>query len=1216
MSDHLTVKQKSALQRNLNISVTAGAGTGKTSILVERYLDIVLNENIDIKNILAITFTDKAAGEITERIIQRTEALLAANSSARFLQEKLVHLRRQLSYAYISTIHSFCRRILHENPLEAGLDPDFSVVNDLQMNLVIEDTMAQEMEAINAEQDQWIELFRNFGVETVKNMLRLAFEHRFEMEMVMQKYQEKSPDLLFNQLAKSFLLKVEQEIDSSHIEMIERLAKKLLSVSPAIADENEKARAVMETLTGFVQEDRSNKLAYWRIIFRIANLFTTEKSLPYKNVTNLGRNEVWNKQCREILLAISDHASPIARWQQENISMVPGVKDQRVLTNIVRFIQLYQRFLNRYNKNKSDRTLVDFDDLQLLLLRVLEKNEQFRKKISDQFKYIIIDEFQDTNWLQWKIISLLSDSGDISQSEKQNKYFIVGDPKQSIYGFRNADVRVFNYVKQQFAQEKGSTGYPGNIIFDQSYRFKNNLINFINFLFAHIMETSGDNEWEVNYQSIVTERKDREGGEIDFALIDNERNGSMNQEEFIASRIQDLVKNRGTKYGDIAILLRTRAHLSDLEEQLWNYNIPFRTVGGIGFYQRQEIYDLYYLIKFLINPDDDLALVGILRSPFVQISDETVALIAFCHQSQSYWQRLQLINEFYTNESESHPPIPSAREWDDQPGKVDKSDAVSGKDLIGRGTKGECIKESHSFQPIIANITSMDYHKISLFVKRAKRWLKRRERIGFSELLEEVYHESYYRATLSAQLNGEQLLANLDKIVKIAADYEKSGFMSISDFLQSLKKLINTQIKEGEAPTRIEDEETVKIITIHQSKGLEFPIVFVPYLEQKIEDKNRNIYFDQEWGIIVPVQNPAEVKKEDNEYYLYQLVGQKQKKKELAELKRLLYVGCTRAKDHLILTGNYKKNISPHTPLAWILQAFNRNADTLVQGDLYLNQDTRVFIWREYPGEPFEDPGRMDIYYNLKKIKQLANRLDQKKTVLSDFLQAIHDHPKGEIFSATQLVTFMRDRKQYFKRYHLGFFESDYDYLTVDRNEEDLILLKGKFFHKFFERYPDVNLESLFFEFEIFDQELIEELKKESEELAKKIRTSSCLSHVFSSADYKNEQVVTMSLSGDFLTGTLDRIFKQGDGIWQIIDYKTNNIGSSELKVTAEKYSLQMDVYALLLSAVFPEQVEYPVNIYFTKPDKLYKKIYSRDEIKIVRSSVKKIIDEIKKSYF
>lgn len=159
MISELTKKQQTALNHKQNTSVTAGAGTGKTLILVERYLDIVLNNEVDVQRVLAITFTDKAAGEMIERIRQRIEDYLSDSESI-FNRKKLIHLRHRLNYAYISTVHSFCMRILKENPIAADVDPDFSVTNDLQTNVLMEEAIEQEMAEINNEQSEWLDLFR------------------------------------------------------------------------------------------------------------------------------------------------------------------------------------------------------------------------------------------------------------------------------------------------------------------------------------------------------------------------------------------------------------------------------------------------------------------------------------------------------------------------------------------------------------------------------------------------------------------------------------------------------------------------------------------------------------------------------------------------------------------------------------------------------------------------------------------------------------------------------------------------------------------------------------------------------------------------------------------------------------------------------------------------------------------------------------------------
>jgi len=1151
--NELTQIQKQALTRDKNIVVTAGAGTGKTRVLVERYLDILINEDVDIKNVLAITFTNKAAAEMLERVAQKLDDRLSQIDNS-YQRKKITNLRNRLSSAYISTIHSFCMRLLKEFPIEAGLDPDFSQMNDIQSDLLIEEAIKVEMEVIDSEESQWIEMFRLYDFENIKKMMRFSLQHRYEMIEICRRYGEYSVEEIYKKLEKLYLNLVNSAFDEDYLQQIIILVESIFKNDQGNAQNSEKAKPILKALEDFIQTKQVRNSEFWNNLFKLTRIFTAEnKGTPYKNLSQLGTNEAWDKQTASFLLELSKVINPIYQWQETNPATPPDDIDRLVLTQMKNFYQLYQRLEQRYTNIKLDRALVDYDDLQLFVLKLLKENEEIRNKVANQFKYIMVDEFQDTNRLQWELISLL---GKINE----NKFFIVGDPKQSIYGFRNADVRVFNKVKEQLGGNEESTSNGKTIVFEESFRFTKNLCEFINYVFTGILKDSSDNKWEVGYEALHTKREDSRKGKVEFALLDESENGK-NQAEFITTKIHQFIQKDKYKYGDIAVLLRTRNHLTEVEENLRLTNIPFKTIGGIGFYQKQEIYDVYHIIRFLINPSDDLSLIGILRSPFANISDEALFFLAFTDREQPYWQKIQNCKE-------------------------------------------------------IKNLPKDDLQRLLIFKERANRWLNRRDRTELSGLLEEIFNDSYYRSTMSADINGDQILANLDKIIKNASDHEKGKNESLPEFAESLKRLINEQVQEGEAQVDLEDETTVKIMTIHQAKGLEFPVVFVPYLEQKLNTNLRdNYFFDEEFGLAGKVKKRYMFQNET--YYLLDLLSNNQRQKELAELKRLIYVGCTRARDSLVLSATTKGLKVPiDTPLAWLMEALDLSPDDLQEGESQLIHDAKCKILTGYESTISKDESQnILVRDSINKLRNTLNKISDK-TELPATLRTITDEPRGEIFSATQLMTFIQDREEYFKRYHLGFFEGDYNRLVSSNSEEDIFLLKGKIIHRYMENFPREDIENLLFKFDVYDEKLISEFKRELNEQIEIISKSKILADKLSTKESKNEISITMRLGTYFLTGTLDKIYRNESGIWEILDYKTNKISKDQVQQTTERYQTQIEVYALLLSGVFLEQDQFPVNLYFSNVDEIYQKIFNKKDLESVKKNFTSIIEEIKQLYY
>jgi ATP-dependent helicase/nuclease subunit A len=1146
----LTSQQKLALATDKNIAVTAGAGTGKTRILVERYIHILLTEEVDIKEVLAITFTDKAAAEMMERVANSIDEFLNSKSAG-INKAKLFQIKNRLNSAYISTIHAFCSRLLRENPIEAEVDPDFKIMNDFQNTLLQKESITEVLEIVNQNRDEWIELFRFFGLSNINNMLTFGLEHRFEIEKYKKEKGNLNPKILYDKLVEHYLETIKKAFDESLLNNIDSIIRSVPQSDFPNAKQHPKGAEAVTAIKKYSQSNLDvQSLEYWKNLFALADMFTTDKGKTYKDVRYLGTKKSWSDTSIQCLVELSEQMVPVFDWMLSNPSTPPGETDEKILIQLPKFYDLYNLVLQHYSQKKSELSSLDFEDMQIITLNLLQDNPDIRSKIAGQFKYIMVDEFQDTNLLQWEIISKLGNL-------KENKFFIVGDPKQSIYGFRNADVRLFNEVKEQFELITAGTNASSNITLSDSFRFKENVNTFINDTFGSILSGSNNNPWEVGYNTLVSGRSDKSGGEVEFALLPENETTDL-QAEFIANRIKQIVNETDYRYGEIAILLRTRNHLNEIEEQLRKSGIPFKTIGGIGFYQRQEIYDVYHLIQFLVNPQNDMALIGVLRSPFANISDEGLFFLAMERNKNSYWDILSEVDT-------------------------------------------------------VENLSSNDLKRLQLFRQRASRWIQRRDRIEFSELLQEIVHECLYQVSMLVDFNGEQLFANLKKIIRIAEENEKFGFTSLIDFAESLKQLINSTTREGEAQTDLEDETTVKVMTVHQAKGLQFPLVIHPYLEQQKNAFPSSCFIDEDWGL---VSNINSFLKENNSFYLIDLLKHKQQQKELAELKRLFYVACSRAKDHLILTSTFKENkTKPDTPLAWLMDALDISQQQIVDGNFQNIESDSFKIWRELPElEKSEKISRSKAISSIKILKKSNHDLSGN-TVLPYYLKKIFDYPKEEIFSATQLMTFIKDKKSYFNRYHLGFFEEDYERLITSEAEQDLAIIKGKVIHKYLELFPNVDLDNLLFDFEILNPDFRTELKKELLVFEQRLKESPFLFSILNAKEFKNEISITMKLGDSFLTGTIDKMFKNQNGLWQVVDYKTNKIGTRQIANTAESYRTQIEVYALLLSSIFPEQDNYIITLYFIQPDDNFQKDFKKDELLEIENKLLQTIKEIKKYY-
>jgi len=1223
-SRQLTPQQQSALATDKNVSVTAGAGSGKTTILVERYLKIILEQRIDVRRVLAITFTEKAAAEMTERVSAMLRERLARETNpAR--RARLLELRERLNSAQISTIHAFCARILREFPVASGIDPDFSVLGEFQQELFASEAVDEifgELDQQTLEtpysREEWKELLRQVPPALLKQALALALPHPYEMKLLRQRFAEQSDEQLLAKLQETFFQRLENALDTRSLPaaVLPLLAQiDAAAVSRAnLTERGQQAFALIDDLLS-LKTPETDPINFWQTCLDLSRLMVTSEGQPFKIPSGIGKKEDLG-EAYGLVKQLSEAIHPLARFAAEGFSAVPGRVDRLGLQALRKILFLYEQVEARYREKKEERGMLDFEDLQWLALEMLQEHPAVRNTLRNRYRYIMVDEFQDTNDLQWDIISLL---GEFEGELQPDKFFVVGDPKQSIYGFRNADVRVFQRVKEVFAEKHPDpAAYPGNVVLEESFRFLPALNDFVNFLFGKILQKEPENPFAVGYERLSTRREVAEPGRIELALLHKDEiknRPALSQEDYIARTIRDLLDSDGAEEGakvyrrrqgreephplrpgDIAVLIPRRTHLLELESKLREYNIPFKTVGGVGFYRRQEIFDVYHLLRLLDNPDDDLAFAAILRSPFAGISDPGLFHLALLKKPyQSYRQTLAKIEDFS--------PFPAP-----------------------------------------------DRRQLPLFREQLSRWEQRRDRLSLSRLLGEIFDESFYRATLAAEWNGEQLLANLDKIVEMAREYEQSGFMSLGDFIDSLHQTITLDPREGEAQIALEDEGTVKIMTVHQAKGLEFPVVFCPYLQQTPRGESGKARFDSDAGLALKIRDPQNHYREAAPF-LYEWIDDRQRQKQLAELRRLFYVSVTRARDRVYLVGSYAgSELERENCLAWAVRALGIDPAALTEDFIEIAGGLKIHLTLKFdaledaagedarrgrPGGVFGEAGLQALEQTLtESLEASPGAVEGSPGAESEPLRlpvnllAVKDRPKGVTFSATQLLTFQADPQNYFRRYHLGFFESDYEFLKQVSDAESMSLVKGKIVHKILEDgIPGsdaemlARLEQCFFTYEIFDPGDQQTLKTEVPALLQPFAGSEFAQKIFSAGEWKTEITLTMRLVGDsfgeedYLTGTLDRIFRNPAGEWEVADYKTNNITAAEVEKTGQKYEMQMKTYALLLAQLFPDQPAYPVSLYFLLPEKEYQKVYSPAEVQEIYREFAGLVARIKEYY-
>ena len=1126
-----TPSQQKALNIEKHVCVTAGAGSGKTTVLVERYLEILREGNTGPQNIVAITFTEKAAAEMKERVIERLNE--AENITDRDA------LLDQMSSADISTIHAFCSRILREFPFQAKVPANFSVLQGIDQKLLLQDTLKDTLKNIATDPDD---------------------PHRSELTRLLQRYgnQKKLVQILSTMIDKrDIVAKLKHEIynDRSDAEIRADLDQRVLEKEQQTRERMLSAidipefvrclNPVLEIARGSKAEDakqltpqleeqherNSEAPEVLNLFKQIAELITiadnkirTQSFLP-KSIDRTGianQIDVLESTAKKIK-AVPDLENGKETDKTDDTETDNGraetdtveTDDDFLISTVRDLLTLDTRVLNDYDNAKLSQGTLDFNDLQLKTRDLLRDNEKIRKELVNRHQYYMVDEYQDTNELQYELVMLLTNE------LKSANLFIVGDPKQSIYGFRGADVRVFDKTKQKIIDDAGE-----DISLTENFRSLRDVIGFVNYFFERLMGPGKENDFEVEYEALTQARHAKTNGTIEI-LIGQNGGASANEYELIAQRIQNMLSNeeetvwvrgeygkmseRPIQYGDIAILIRSRTHLPDIEHALLEAGIPYLTTGGIGFYQRQEIYDLWNYLNFLNKPSEsDASLAAVLRSPAFGISD-----------AELYEISLQKIEKQAAEKQENRPF------WDKAQNYQARTDQLR--------------------------------HAIDTL----KRHTKFAHRIPVNRLIRTIVNETGLIGTLKTGKYGQQRWENYQKLLDLARNFDgEENKQILPDFIEFLDILITEEPREGQAPIEA-SSGAVQIMTVHAAKGKQFPIVMLPRLDRRGQT-DREPFIDEEFGIgFSPLKPDNNYQKSEPE--IVTLMKNRSNERETAEKKRLFYVGATRAEDRLILSGTLPDNRKPQQMFDWLhthlgITEENDGLSLAVEQDLYRHGNTK--------GQRFQ--------LQIPIARTLADTTDtdavSDETIPIEFpeslLSALQPTEVPAAFSVPELANYARCPLRYQLENVLRMPSIKQTQPELDEDE------MGAAIRFVLRRINAQNLDTRI-------QQACENFPEIAEtELQKHINNfldSELGQTALSASKTETNHHLYADVHGHILDGTVDRLFKDAAGHWQAIIYETADAQHLEV------YSPEMELYSLLVHRCYPEEPTIKISIFFTE---------------------------------
>lgn len=956
MANKWTNEQLSAItQKGNNILVAAAAGSGKTTVLVERIIRKIINDNVDIDKILVVTFTNAAASEMRERILTALYKQIDEDPLNQRLRKQIVLLNK----ASICTIDAFCLDIIRNNFFEIGASSNFRIADNTELELLKQEAIEETFEELYLENDdefnKLIELYAGYkDDENLKNIILKIHNYiqsapfpedwleeqieKFNMSNIEDFSQTEWGKIILKNFRDEVLNSIQILESSKHqLDMITELSK----FSLVVADDINQLK--------FLEQNWDN----WERAHEIANnlkfkTWPTDK----KVVSNL--KEETKKARDNVKKRISKAVSQTFIYNTEE-----AVEDINAMYPILKKIKdVTLKFMEKFSEKKSNKNIMDFSDIEHYALKILLKKDEngiyqkteVAKKYEEKFNEIAIDEYQDSNLVQEYILTSISNGKNI---------FMVGDVKQSIYRFRQAKPELFLDKYQKYGLEPNEYGQKIKLF--KNFRSRENILDTTNLIFSDIMSADfGEIEYdESEYLNLgATYEEPTENvefaGKTELDIIDLKKEENEDGEEieednssellekteieakFVANRIQKLIKSkyqvydrktgyRDITYKDIVILLRATSNTANVfEKELLNLNIPVFSDQAENYLESIEIRTITSLLKIIDNPYRDIPLVTVMRSIIGDFTDNELIEIRLT-QNEGY---------FYDSLKEAK-----------------ASPKIDGK-----------LKE-----------------KVINFLDKLNKWREEERYLPLNEFIQKIYEETDYYNYVRLMPNGQVRKANLKMLLDRAKDYEKISFKGLFNFIRYLEKVKSSNSDLSSAKVIGENENVVRIMSIHKSKGLEFPVAIISRTDKKFNQKdlNESILLHQDIGFGMQYINYD--RKIEYTTATKEAIKIKTKEESIAEEMRILYVALTRAKEKLIITGvenDFTKSIEQKKELLEIYEKENDKINHLV-----LKKYLSYLEWIEL------------VYLNRQDIE---NQITLNKIAKKDVLKAEENQEEQE----------------------------------------------------------------------------------------------------------------------------------------------------------------------------------------------------------------------------
>lgn len=910
-----TKEQKRAIEeKGNNILVAAAAGSGKTTVLVERVIQKIIKDRIDIDRLLIVTFTNAAASEMRERILNALYKEIDKNPTDIHLQKQIVLLNK----ANICTIDAFCLEIIKNNFFEIGISSNFRIADNIELELLKQEAMEDLFEKLYLDRDKkfekLIDIYAGYkGDETLKELIFKIYDNiqsnPFQYEWLDEKIEY-------------FNVKKHIEEDFSKSKWGKVLIENYRN---EIIDEINSLKVIKNRLQNYTELEK-----YYNVINNdIDGLNDVKNSLnnwdEAYNASNNLKFKTWPTD-KKVTMDLKDEAKSARDIIKEKYNKITkktfiynskeAYQDIYEMYDILKNLgDLVVKFAKCFEEKKLEKNIMDFGDIEHNALKILIKKDkngnyipsEIAEKLKDKFEEIAIDEYQDSNLIQEYILTSIS---------KGNNIFMVGDVKQSIYKFRQARPELFLEKYETYSNDISENGIKGvKIQLFKNFRSRKSVIDLTNLLFDNIMSKKlGDIEYTkqeyLNFAANFQDSEDNKNkAELHIIDLKNsqkedesiyeddiyededklEENKKLEKPEieakYVAGEIKRIIdseykiydKNvgyRNIQYKDIVILLRATSMVSNIyEKELYDIGIPVYSDTGEDYLETIEIQRIISLLKIIDNPYQDIPLLTVLRSPIFDFSDQELTTIRLVNRENYFYKTME-----------------------------------------------EAI-ENNSLEDSTKN-------KIKNLISSIEKWREEEKYLKLNELIWKIYIDTGYYSYVGLTKNGELKQANLKLLFEKAKDYEKISFKGLFNFVKYIEKIKKSNADMNSAKIIGENENVVRIMSIHKSKGLEFPVVFLCRSDKNINMRslNENILLDQDLGI-----GPKYINYERKIEYntaAREAVRLKSKNESISEEMRILYVALTRAKEKLIIVGiknDYEKDIDNKKELLKIYEKEQNN---------------------------------------------------------------------------------------------------------------------------------------------------------------------------------------------------------------------------------------------------------------------------------------------------